>query len=145
MTDVVVCTKRIKSIIRLKMKRNHVVDVIALKRCFVAVNIVRIFFIDDLPVLVEGRRMKNVIMIEKSDIIARCHAVAGIGISGNSLVLFKFFINDTGILRCIFFADFPDIGMLRIGPVRKTEFPVFVGLCAYRVDHVAQEFFRCII
>ena len=145
MTNVVVCTKRIQRIVRLKVKRDHIVDVITLEGRFIAVNIVRIFLVYHFTVLIKSRRMQNVVVVKKTDVLTRSHAVACIRVSGNTFVFLKLLINNTRIIRSILFADFADIGMFRIGSVRQAEFPVFVGLCLNGINHIAQEFFRCIV
>ena len=136
MTDVIICAKRIQCIVRLKMQGDHIVDRVALKGCLITIDIIRILFVNCLAILVERRRMQNIIMVEQSDIISRCHSKARIGVTGNSFVSLKFLISYPFIVGCVFCTDFSDICMLLIGSVRKTQFPVFVSLGTHGIDHV---------
>ena len=121
------------------------VNVSTLKGGFIAVNVVRILFINDFYIFIQSTGMEDVVLIQQSDEFSRCHGKAGVSVTGNSLILFQFFINDSSIgTGCILFADFSHIAMGIIGAVRQAEFPVLVGLVHDRIQHFHLEFFLII-
>ncbi len=81
MTDVIVCPKVVRRKIRLKMQGNHIVNAVALKGGFVAVNIVRILLVDDLDILVQNRGVQHVVMVKKPDVFACRHFITPVCIS----------------------------------------------------------------
>ena len=94
MADVIVGAKIVDCKIRLEMNGNHFVDIAVHKSCLIAVDIIRTF-VYRFPVFVNNRRMKNIVVIEQSDIISRRHLVAFVGIAGYALVFLKFPVYDS--------------------------------------------------
>ena len=52
MADVIIGTQIINRIVRLKMHGQHLIDIPALKRSFIAVYVIRILLIDDLHIFI---------------------------------------------------------------------------------------------
>ena len=145
MTDIVIAPQIVNGKVRFEVQHNHVIDAVALERNLIAVNVIRARLIDGLHILVKHGRMQNVIMVQKSDIIAGGHLQALVRVAGDSFVVIQHAVKDTGIFRRIFSADLSHIGMLVIASVSQTQLPVLVGLIFYTVQKLRQKLFRCII
>ncbi len=81
MTDVIICPKVIGRKIRLKMQGNHIINAVALKGRFIAVNIVRVLLVDDLDILIQYGGVQHVVMVKKPDVFACCHFITPVCIS----------------------------------------------------------------
>ena len=82
MTDVIIGPQIIRSKIRLKMERNHVVNrLISLESGLIAINIVRSLLTDHLHILIEHTRVQHVVMIKQRDILTGGHIQTGIGVA----------------------------------------------------------------
>ena len=145
MTDIIVGSQVVDRIIRLEMHGQHVVDAVTGKSRLVTVKIIRPLDVYHLYIIIEDLRMQDIIMIQQTDVSSLRKRQAGIGISGNSQILFQPLIHDAGIGVCIFLYHLLYIGMFPVGSVRQTELPVGIGLLHHRLDHVAQKTLRRIV
>ena len=145
MTDVIIGPQIIRGIVRLKMKDNQIIQVRRRKCGFIRIDIIRALFADHLHTFKKQAWMHHIIMVKKPDIISVRHGKAHIGVSGDSQVLLKLFIDDPAVLLPVLPAYPSYIRMLVITSVRQAELPVFVGLSPHRIDHLPKEFFRRVI
>ena len=88
MTNIIVRAQIIDRKIRLKMKRDHIVDAVSVKSCLIAVDVIRIFFADRFHIFIERRRMQYIVMVKKTDIFPACQRKAEIGIARNAAASF---------------------------------------------------------
>ena len=145
MTDIIVGSQVVDRIIRLEMHGQHVVDAVTGKSRLVTVKIIRPLDVYHLYIIIENLRVQDIVMIQQADVSSLRKRQAGIGISGNSQILFQPLIHDAGIGVCIFLYHLLYIGMFPVGSVRQTELPVGIGLLHHRLDHVAQKPLRRIV
>ena len=80
MTDIIIRPQIINGKIRLKMHSQHFVQVAALKSGLITVEIIRIFLIDGLHIFKQNRRMQQIVMVKKADILPCGQLQAFIGI-----------------------------------------------------------------
>ena len=88
---------------------------------------------------------KQIVVIQKSDIISRCHFCTSVGIFGNPRILLQTLIADTRIGIGKFFDHALHVGMRLVASVRQTQLPIGVGLCDHRFDHFLKQLFGCIV
>ena len=129
MTNIVVGAQVVDGIIRLEVHRDHLVDVRALKRRLIAVNKVRILFVDRLYIFVKCAGMQNIVVVKQPDKLAGCK-LSSIRSCCPKCPRFwqasdKRFSNPAPQP----FAVFADIGVRIVRTVRQTQLPVFVRFC----------------
>ena len=143
MTYIIVGPKVIRGKIGLEMQRYHIVYRPARKGRFITIYVVGILFAYDLHVFVKSRRMKNIIMVKQSDVIALCHLKAFVRVAGYPQVFGKLFISDAYIPIGLY--DLTHIFMVCVGAVGKTELPPRIGLRHNGIYHLPEKILRCIV
>ena len=86
-TDIVVGTQIVQSIVRLEMHYQHLVDVTIVESDFITVQIICLLLIDGLHIFIKYTGMQQIIMVKQADKLTGCQLVALIGITCNALVL----------------------------------------------------------
>ena len=99
-----------------------------MERVLVGIQEICILPADCLHILIQGGWVKQVIMIEESDIISGRHIETGICIFTDAPVIIQLTVFDPFIPAGQFFTDHSDICVFRVTAVRQAQFPVTVGL-----------------
>ena len=102
-----------------------------MERVLVGIQEIRILIADCLHILIKGRRVKQVVVIEEPDIISCRHFQAGICIFTDAPVIIQLTVFDPFFPAGQFFTDRSDIRVFRVTAVRQAQFPVAVGLLYY--------------
>ena len=117
------------------------IDITASEGGLIAIQIIRILFIDRLHIFVQHAGMQQVILIQQTDILPCGHLQTGIGIPCNAVIFIQMPVENPSPGSCgVFSADIPDITMCPIGTIRKTKLPVAICLIHHRIQHLNLKF-----
>ena len=142
MTDIVVGTQVVDGVIRLEMHGDHLIHIAVFEGGFVAVDIIRVLFIDHLHIFIQHAGMKQVVVVKRRHEFSRRHFQTSVGVLRDSAVFFKLFVYNPAVLCRVFPADLSHVGMGIVRTVRQAQLPVLIGLCLHGLDHFPQEILR---
>ena len=124
------------------MHGDHLIHIAVFEGGLVAVDIIRILFIDHLHVFIQHAGMKQVVVVKRRYVLACCHFQTPVGVLRDSAVFLKFFVYNPPVLLRIFPADLSHIGMSVIRSVCQAQLPVLIGLRLHGFNHFPQEILR---
>ncbi len=144
MADIIVYAQGIRRVIGLQMRYTRVLRGDPKDR-FIGIHKIGVLITDGPHHLMQRSGVKQIIMIQEADIIARNHFQAGVGIGGDAPVFRQPAVTDAGILRGKSPANRFRLSVLPIAAVGQAELPVRVGLLPHRLDHLPQKLRRRVV
>ena len=145
MANIVVRKKIVYRKVGFEMICDNVVEILSDKSCLIGINILCTLLAYSFHSLKQSGGMKHVVVVKKSDILSACHLNTSVGVFGNTLVLFKLFINNSAVVLCKTLAILADKSVFVVAAVRKTKFPIFIGLICNRLYHFNKELLGCVV